>query len=240
MKKFEQKTKLTLTNVEGFTDDLWTQINIFGLLNDTKTDICDYLLYLLNKHAKLDDNSNFLNQYSNEELSRMLKMSISKVKSTKKNIACKFMDDDEYSTIFVEFLKKISSDDYELDIENTNINLIIDYPVLKDILETKLKKLNRTFDYTLNSEKVNISIKAFFQMLKNECSDKEDLNVLETAIEKVRKEKSIILKKNIAGNIVDIGCEIMVAIKNPLEIGNATKSIIKSCVNAFKIYKELK
>ena len=52
---------------------------------------------------------------------------------------------------------------------------------MRDYLEARLKELNDTFDYTLNSEKVKVSIKSFFKMLlehsniENALFSKDDL-----------------------------------------------------------------
>ena len=161
-----EKYKLNLNNPKAFCDDLWHKIVDERLFSYQKNDICDYLLYLFNKH----DSAHFLDLNSNEQNERLLKMNASKIKSSKKNIAIKFMDDDEYKDIFEDFLRHfVENLKYKkIVVKDENFHFVIENRALRDILEAKLKdKAQDTLDYSLNGEKVFISIDSFFTMLED-------------------------------------------------------------------------
>ena len=106
---------------------------------------------------------------------------------------------------------------------------IIDNPAMRDYLEARLKELNDTFDYTLNSEKVKVSIKSFFKMLleyskiKNALFSKDDLK---NAILNVENKKNI----SSAKDVIDIATDIFESIKNPLEIPKTIKNIVSKLI----------
>ena len=106
---------------------------------------------------------------------------------------------------------------------------IIDNPAMRDYLEARLKELNDTFDYTLNSEKVKVSIKSFFKMwlehskIKNALFSKDDLK---NAILKVENKKNI----SSAKDMIDMPTDIFESIKNPLEIPKTIKNIVSKLI----------
>lgn len=85
----------------------------------------------------------------------------------------KFLNKAEYDEIFEEFLcafanKRIAIKDGS---KEDTIKLTIENPVFRNVLEAKLKdKVQEGFEYSLNSEKVEISCKAFITMLKDEAT----------------------------------------------------------------------
>ena len=87
-------------NAVEFANTLWREITKNQLLSKQKNDICDYLLYLFNKH----DSTHFLDSNSNAENELLLRMPTTKIKTSKKNIFVKFMDKDEKSEVFEMFL----------------------------------------------------------------------------------------------------------------------------------------
>lgn len=119
------------------------------LFSRQKNDICDYVLYLFNKY----DSVHFLDSHSNAENERLLKTTTSKIKASKKNISVKFMSDIEYQQVFKDFLNSLANDNPKSIVkqkENGDLEFTIENNVLKDILESKLKKwANTTFTYTL-------------------------------------------------------------------------------------------
>lgn len=100
-------------HADKFLDELWQKIEQ-GLLNAQKSDICEFLLYLLNKHAVVLENNNFLHEYSPNELARILVSTPSKIKTIQNNIAFKFMDNDEYEDIFKDLIKKLGNKKIEI------------------------------------------------------------------------------------------------------------------------------
>lgn len=175
-----EKSIIMFDNPNNFANDLWSEIVDSALFSRPKNDICDYLLYLFNKH----DSAHFLDLNSNEQNERLLKMNASKIKSTKKNIAIKFMDSNEYDKIFGDFLDRLAIrvENKTIRIDDDNVKLVIENPALRDILASKLKVItDDTLDFSLNSEKVSISSKNFLAMLCNEVS-KENLAQYDSTI----------------------------------------------------------
>ena len=185
-----------------FANDLWSEIVDKALFSRPKNDICDYLLYLFNKH----DSEHFLDSNSNEQNERLLKMNASKIKSSKKNIAIKFMDSDEYSDIFKDFLDELvkRARNNQLDIKKGKINITIENTALRDILSAKLKDSVKTApDYNTNSENVSISITNFLTMIRNEVANENQPKydeMLEKLKSKYTKEKAKDIFGAILGN----------------------------------------
>lgn len=159
---------ITPKNAHKLVEELWQAIMLKGFGAWSKNDINDYLLYLFNKH----DEKHFFDSNSNEQNERLLKTTAAKIKASKKNISVKFLNKAEYDEIFEEFLcafanKRIAIKDGS---KEDTIKLTIENPVFRNVLEAKLKdKVQEGFEYSLNSEKVEISCKAFITMLKDEA-----------------------------------------------------------------------
>ncbi len=183
-----------------FANELWGKIIDDELFSRQKNDICDYVLYLFNKY----DSAHFLDSLSNAENERLLKTTASKIKASKKNISVKFMNEAEYDEVFDDFLndldKRVKSNN--LIIENGKIKTTIENPALRDILSSKLKVItNDALDYSLNSEKVSISIKNFLAMLRNEVAKENQAKydaMIDRLKDKYKKEKA----KDIFGAIL--------------------------------------
>ena len=187
--------QIVLDNADKFANELWTKIVNNGLFSYQKADICDYLLYLFNTHSK----EKFLDTNSNADNERLLKMSTSKIKTSKKNIAVKFMDDKEYKQIFKDFLNSLATTKLVKEKENGNLEFIIENNVLKDILEAKLKKwVNETFTYTLNSEKLVISCEAFLTMIKKEVKEQGKEKECEQLIKSLERTYTLSNLKTLA------------------------------------------
>ena len=216
-------------NADKFLQELWTRISEYSLLNASKNDIGDYLIYLLNKYCEFNGNERFFDTLPNATLERVLKINASKIKTSKRNIAVKYLSNTEYNTLFNDFLKKIADENYKISVEGDKLVFIIDSPARRDDLEARLKELNDTFDYTLNSEKVKVNVKSFFKMLlehskiKNALFSKDDLK---NAILKVENKKNI----SSAKDMIDMATDIFESIKNPLEIPKTIKNIVSKLI----------
>ena len=79
-KNENEKAQIVLDNADKFANELWSKIVDDRLFSYQKNDICDYLLYLFNKH----DKGKFLDMNSNAENERLLKM------TDKENAFCHF------------------------------------------------------------------------------------------------------------------------------------------------------
>lgn len=108
----------------------------------------------------------FLDSHSNVENERLLKTTASKIKASKKNISVKFMSDIEYQQVFKDFLNSLANDNPKSIVkqkENGDLKFTIENNVLKDILESKLKKwVNTTFTYTLTQRTAQYIVHSFF------------------------------------------------------------------------------
>lgn len=165
-----QTAEISLENPKDFANELWSKIVDERLFSYQKNDICDYLLYLFNAHSK----DKFLDTNSNEQNERLLKMNASKIKASKKNIAIKFMDNDEYNDIFKRFLEMINNGEIILrEGKEHKIKFTLEDKAMQDVLNAKLKANKReTLEPTnFGSENVEISIKSFIAMLESAVKD---------------------------------------------------------------------
>lgn len=139
-KNENEKAQIVLDNAEKFANELWSKIVDDRLFSYQKNDICDYLLYLFNAR----DNGHFLDINSNEQNERLLKMSATKIKTSKKNIAVKFMSEDEYNEIYAKFLDKIKTDfkNGKILIKDDKFYFTIENTALRDIISAKLKTMD--------------------------------------------------------------------------------------------------
>lgn len=181
---------LQFDNTKQLVDDLWNEIRINGMYGRSKTDFYDYVLYLLNKY----DSGHFLSSNDNAANERLLKINATRIKSAKKNISVKFMDDNEYEKIFSDFINKIANGKLPfLSDDGKSYTMVIEDVALRSIIETKLKRItNTTLDYKLNNELVSIEHRAFIEMLvaeiKNNPSDIN--NLLEEIVKELKKDKN--------------------------------------------------
>ncbi len=193
----ENSQTISLNDPQEFAQKLWDKITKEALFSYQKADICDYLLYLFNKYG-----GDFLQYKSNADLEKMLKISISKIKSSRKNISVKFMNDKDKYEIFKNFLLSLSPENQKNMVKedkNGNLEFIIENNVLKDILEAKLKKwVNETFTYTLNSEKLSISCEAFLTMIKREVEEQGKEKECEQAIKSLERTYTLSNLKTLA------------------------------------------
>ena len=179
-----------------FANALWREITKNQLLSKQKNDICDYLLYLFNKH----DSAHFLDSRTNAENERLLQTTATKIKSTKKNISVKFMSETEYKQVFKDFLNSLNDKNKRIvkeirpkgDDAEPYLEFIIENNVLKDMLEAKLKRCTGdTFTYTLNSEKLELSYESFITMIKKEVQILDKTDEYESAIKPLENQYRI-------------------------------------------------
>lgn len=182
---------------EKIAQELWNKIVNESLFSYQKTDICDYLLYLFDKHG-----GNFLHYKSNAENETLLKISTSKIKASRKNIFVKFMNEKDRQKIFKDFLLSLSPKNEQSivkDGKNGNLEFLIENNVLRDILEEKLKKWTQnTFTYSLNKEKLEISCESFVTMVKKEVEKAEKLDEYELIVKDLEKRHTISSVKQLA------------------------------------------
>ena len=175
-----------------FVDELWQGIMRSGFGAWSKNDIYDYLLYLFNKY----DEKHFFDKNSNEKNERLLKITAAKIKASKTNISVKFFDSTEYDGVFEEFLQAFASGRIAIkDGTQGKLKLTIENPVFRKALENRLKdRVQESFDYNLNSEKVEISCEAFITMLEIEADRLKNSDEL---VKILQESKAISASQNV-------------------------------------------
>ena len=199
-------------NAVDFANTLWREITKNQLLSKQKNDICDYLLYLFNRY----DSAHFLDSNSNAENELLLRMPTTKIKTTKKNIFVKFMRDDEQKEVFEMFLSDFVAGKIAIKDANKkgHIKLVIENPVYRSVLESKLKeKVQESFDYSLNSESVEISCIAFIAMLQMEAERLKTSANLDKVLKECKETKALQTTSEFIGAIAespsDFGAEFI-------------------------------
>ena len=178
---------ITIADPAKLAEELVAEITTNGLYGRSKTDFYDYVLYLLDRH----DSGHFLSRSGNAENERLLKVSATRIKAAKKNISVKFMSNEEYDRIFLDFLARIASGALpSLSDRDDSYTMVIEDIALRSILEAKLKRTaNTTLDYHLNTELVTISHGAFVAMLSAEmrCGTQE---LLSDVLKRLAKDRT--------------------------------------------------
>lgn len=186
-----------------FAECIAEKITADGLYASSKTDFYDFVLYNLNKYS----DAHFLDTLSNFDNARLLKVTEQKVKSAKKNISVKFMDENEFAKVFNDFIENISTGKISLRDDADFYKFTIENNVLRSILEAKLKAATEeTFTHSLNTEQVSIEKRFFLAMLANEQStDVKSLFEKVSAHEKSADRKKALsdLAKGITNTVAD-------------------------------------
>lgn len=173
-----------------FISEVWNEIKTNGMYGRSKNDFYDYVLYLLNKH----DINHFFSSNDNATNERLLKINATRIKSAKKNISVKFMNDSEYEKIFSDFIQNIADGKLPtLSDDGKYYTMVIEDVALRSIIETKLKRTaNTTLDYKLNNELVSIEHKAFIEMLADETNNEPNnvKSLLEEIIKTLENSKN--------------------------------------------------
>lgn len=164
-----EETDPVFLDTEKFIGELWDEIKANGVYGRSKNDFYDYILYLLNKY----DANHFLSSNDNATNERLLKITAARIKTAKKNISVKFMDNSEYEKIFQNFIQRIANGNIpSLEDNGKSYTMVIEDTALRSIIEAKLKRIaNTTLDYKLNTELVTISHKAFVELLATESEN---------------------------------------------------------------------
>lgn len=164
-----EETEAAFFDTQKIVGELWNELQTNGVYGRSKTDFYDYILYLLNKY----DANHFLSSNDNATNERLLKITATRIKTAKKNISVKFMDNSEYEKIFQNFIQRIANGNIpSLEDNGKSYTMVIEDTALRSIIEAKLKRIaNTTLDYKLNTELVTISHKAFVELLATESEN---------------------------------------------------------------------
>ena len=196
-------------HADKFLNELWQRINEYSLLNASKNDIGDYIIYLLNKYCvyveKDVEKERFFDKLSHAKIEKILKINSARIKSAQNNIKIKYADDIDENSLFDDFINDLLDEKIVLrKAGDEKIKFVIENKAKRSIIEAKLKYLcNDTLDSSFNSEIVTIDIKNFLKMLKAQKNLPKEIE------SKVKKcDENIIikaLKSSALGNVISLG-----------------------------------
>lgn len=200
-----EETETAFFDTQKIVGELWNELQTNGVYGRSKTDFYDYILYLLNKY----DANHFLSSNDNATNERLLKITATRIKTAKKNISVKFMDNSEYEKIFQNFIQRIANGNIpSLEDNGKSYTMVIEDTALRSIIEAKLKRIaNTTLDYKLNTELVTISHKAFVELLATESENStENIKVfLENVLKSLEDGKNKNDIKQMIKTVIDSG-----------------------------------
>lgn len=188
-----EKNKIKISNSEAFCDDLQNFYFKYPYGSISKTDLQEYILFLINKYS---DGS--LLKLPDFELEIMLKTSRSRVQTIRNNLSLKY--DNKYTPTPETLLNSFLNMPKELiTYSDGKIFLVIDDPIMREHLEYELrKKLGISFEYNRNRTLVQLDVGDFLKFLQNLISDTKNENKeLKDKIKKLKNEKLIDSLKNI-------------------------------------------
>ena len=201
--------KFKNNHADKFLNELWQRINEYSLLNASKNDIGDYIIYLLNKHCvyveKDGEKERFFDKLPHAKIEKILKINSARIKSAENNIKIKYADDIDENSLFDDFINDLLDGKIVLrKAGDEKIKFVIENKAKRSIIETKLKELCAdTLDSSFNSEIVTIDIKNFLKMLKAQENLPKEIE------SKVKKcDENIIikaLKSSALGNVISLG-----------------------------------
>lgn len=208
--------KFKNNHADEFLNDLWKRINEYSLLNASKNDIGDYIIYLLNKHCvyvekyveKDVEKERFFDKLPHAKIEKILKINSARIKSAQNNIKIKYADDIDENSLFDDFINDLLDGKIVLrKAGDEKIKFVIENKAKRSIIEAKLKELCAdTLDSSFNSEIVTIDIKNFLKMLKAQKNLPKEIE------SKVKKcDENIIikaLKSTTLGNIISFSALI--------------------------------
>lgn len=164
--------KFKNNHADKFLNELWQRISKYSLLNASKNDIGDYIIYLLNKHCVYDKEERFFDKLSHAKIEKILKINSARIKSAENNIKIKYRDDNDI--LFDDFMNDLKENKITLrKVSDDKIKFTIENIAKRSAIEIKLKEISgATLDYSLNSEIVVIEIKDFIKILPKNLLDK--------------------------------------------------------------------
>ena len=205
--------KFKNNHADKFLNELWQRINEYSLLNASKNDIGDYIIYLLNKHCvyveKDGEKERFFDKLPHAKTEKLLKINSARIKSAQNNIKIKYADDIDENSLFDDFIKDLLDGKIVLrKAGDEKIKFVIENKAKRSIIEAKLKELCAdTLDSSFNSEIVTIDIKNFLKMLKAQKNLPKEIE------SKVKKcDDNIIikaLKSSALGNVISLGALVL-------------------------------
>lgn len=195
-----------------FSDLFISEFQKYGYGTLSKNDLQDLIVYCTNCAS----NKDFLYDYSNYELAKILKTTDIRIKSMRMNIAQKY-DNLDSKLQLLKLFSSILENRIKLTYDNVKreISLGIENNVIKRELETLSKELGYTLDYKRNREIVVINIEFFVEIIDFLNSD-ETNNVYNNLIDnqnKLMKQEHINeFKTMIKNNVMQVSKEVIIGV----------------------------
>ena len=200
--------RMHIENLEDFSEELVKYLTDTDIFTRTKTDICEFLIYLTNKYS-----NNYLFKNSNYDNSCLLHIKQSKVRLVKEDISVRYMDDDARNDIFMTFLKNIRAESTSSDNEKKSLYYLLDDeekfviyiedPCVRNEFERYLKKyLGVSCDYSFNREKISVR-KSDFLLLLSKYSNLSDSKNLHLVVEDLYKQDEKNILANYGNDIIE-------------------------------------
>jgi hypothetical protein len=186
----EHRIDIAGINAEQFVADLWQKIINTGFNAMSKNDFYDYVLYLFNKY----DSDHFLDSASNYDNAMLLKVSETKIKSSKLNITLKHKTEEEKDGTLKSYFWQISG--IKIHDKDNCFEFVLDDLSVKMAFEHELKQtLGTTFEYSINNERVKIEKTDFFQFL-TAYTQKDESFFIKQLTSKLKNEQALKTLKN--------------------------------------------
>jgi hypothetical protein len=204
LKTDEEKINFSKLLIEEFQN--------YGYGTLSKNDLQDLIIYCLNSAS----NQDFINDYSNYDLAKILKTTDTKIKNMRMNITQKYDNLDSKKQL-LKLFKKIKDEKIKLtyDNEKSEISLGIENNVLKRELETISKQLGHTLNYKRNKDIVVIDMTLFIDIVEY-LNHEEQNEVYKGFIDdesKLRKSKKVnVLKEKILEMAVNFTKDVIISI----------------------------
>jgi hypothetical protein len=181
----------------------------FGTLS--KTDLYDYILYLLNTHSR----ESFLTSRDNRRNALLLKVSPAKIKASKLNIYLKFEEGNKEAETLARFVRQIAEGAISLKDgegkEQKYLRLTVEDPAIRFCLDGLMKELlGSGADLRLNNERLVIPRKDFYPLLRYSIEKTAgfDAAARKELLEKIEKDESEETVKTFFSLILDAVAEI--------------------------------
>jgi hypothetical protein len=136
----------------------------------SKNDLQDMMLYIINRvsgRRPIDNSSNY-------DLAKLLKVSEPKVKTIRLNLALKFFTPEERKQILYRFFERIRDGKVIVEADDRTFQFVVENIVDRREIENRLKLAGVTLDYRNNREIVVIKKEHFFRLLVDVTQRSDD------------------------------------------------------------------
>ena len=159
--------------MEHFKSKFLNQYLRLGIGSMPKADIDALMMHLLDEYGGADNKP--LKTKSNYDVSKLLKVSSSKIRTLRLNASLKFYEniEAEAKARFESLIKNKIAFEYK----QSKIKLIIEDALVKDWLEGQLKANNLFFGLSTNKESIELKAEDLFELAKSILQNDKQLSI---------------------------------------------------------------